>query len=87
MSQKYGKLEKLGSIDIRNDWIEARFRKEKAAHERPYPFICLPSPFWPSFLPSALTFASIELPRLLDTLIIQNVDTPDVATARRAERL
>ena len=27
-----------------------------------------------------LTFASIELPRLLDTLIAKNIDTPDVAT-------
>jgi HEAT repeat protein/protein-S-isoprenylcysteine O-methyltransferase Ste14 len=27
-----------------------------------------------------LTFASIELPRLLDTVLVKNIDTPDVAT-------
>jgi len=32
-----------------------------------------------------LTFASIELPRLLDTLIMKNVDTPDVATGQDAQ--
>jgi hypothetical protein len=32
-----------------------------------------------------LTFASIELPRVLDTLIAKNVDTPDVATGQDAQ--